>query len=157
MRFGALGYSLPELWQERMRQLGLLASHQRKQPQTVEHQVQQFLAYKEMQVSGGVLKPRTWGTLAERLKIFVGWIKPGTHVATINGTTMTEFYKWLLHQSSWGQERRKNIFSVVRQWIRWAVEEDAVELENLPKNIDSRRFVFLTHLDATGITKKDPH
>jgi hypothetical protein len=78
----------------------------RKLPQTVEYQVQRFLAFKEMQVRGGVLKARTWGTLAERLPIFVKWIKPGTHVATINGTTITEFYKWLL-QKSWGQQRRK--------------------------------------------------
>ena len=98
-RFGSLGWSLPGVWQERIRQLGALASHQRKLPQTVEHQVQRFLAFKEMQVRGGVLKARTWGTLAERLPIFVNWIKPGTHVATINGTTITEFYKWLLQQS----------------------------------------------------------
>ena len=152
-RFGSLGWSLPSIWQERIRQLGALASHQRKLPQTVEHQVQRFLDFKEMQVRGGVLKARTWGTLAERLPIFVDWIKPGTHVATINGTTITEFYKWLLHQS-WGQERRKNIFTVARQWIRWAWRQDDVELENLPKNIDSREFVFLTHLDGMGIAKK---
>ena len=65
-------------------------------PQTVEHQVQRFLDFKEMQVRGGVLKARTWGTLAERLPVFVNWIRPGTHVATINGSTITEFYKWLL-------------------------------------------------------------
>ena len=106
-----------------------------------------------MQVRGGVLKARTWGTLAERLPIFVNWIKPGTHVATINGTTITEFYKWLLQQS-WGQERRKSIFTTARQWIRWAWRQDDVELENLPKNIDSREFVFLTHIDETGVAKK---
>ena len=152
-RFGSLGWSLPGVWQERIRQLSVLASHQRKQPQTVEHQVQRFLAFKEMQVRGGVLKARTWGTLAERLPIFVNWIKPGTHVATINGTTITEFYKWLLQQS-WGQQRRKSIFATARQWIRWAWRQDDVELENLPKNIDSREFVFLTHLDETGVAKK---
>ena len=152
-RFGGLGYELTGIWQERIRQLGALALHQRKQPQTVEYQVQRFLAFKEMQVRGGVLKARTWGTLAERLPIFVGWIKPGTHVATINGTTITEFYKWLL-QKSWGQERRKGIFTAARQWIRWAWRQDDVELENLPKNIDSREFVFLTHLDETGVAKK---
>ena len=27
-------------------------------------------------------------------------------------------------------------------------------MENLPKNIDSREFVFLTHLDETGVAKK---
>lgn len=152
-RFGGLAWSLPEVWQERIRQLNLLTSSQRKMPQTVEHQVQRFLAFKEMQVRGGVLKARTWGTLADRLPIFVNWIKPGTHVATINGTTVTEFYKWLLQQS-WGHEHRKNIFSVARQWIRWAWRQDDVELENLPKNLDSREFVFLTHLDATGVAKK---
>jgi hypothetical protein len=152
-RFGSLGWSLPGIWQERIRQLGALVLHQRKQPQTVEYQVQRFLAFKEMQVRGGVLKARTWGTLAERLPIFVDWIKPGTHVATINGTTITEFYKWLL-QKSWGQERRKGIFTAARQWIRWAWRQDDVELENLPKNIDSREFVFLTHLDETGVAKK---
>lgn len=127
-RFGSLGWSLPGVWQERIRQLGALALHQRKQPQTVEYQIQRFLAFKEMQVRGGVLKARTWGTLAERLLIFVNWIKPGTHVATINGTTLTEFYKWLL-QSSWGHERRKGVFTTARQWIRWAWRQDDVELE----------------------------
>ncbi len=152
-RFGSLGWSLSGVWQERIRQLGVLASHQRKLPQTVEHQVQRFLAFKEMQVRGGVLKARTWGTLAERLPVFVNWIKPGTHVATINGTTITEFYKWLLQQP-WGQQRRKSIFTTARQWIRWAWRQDDVELENLPKNIDSREFVFLTHIDETGVAKK---
>ncbi len=152
-RFGSLSWSPPGVWQERIRQLGVLSSHQRKQPQTVDHQVQRFLAFKEMQVRGGVLKARTWGTLAERLPIFISWIKPGTHVATITGTTITEFYKWLL-QSSWGQQTRKSIFATARQWIRWAWRQDDVELENLPKNIDSREFVFLTHLDETGVAKK---
>ena len=94
-RFGSVGWSPRDVWGERLRQLGVLASHQRKLPQTVEHQVQRFLDFKEMQVRGGVLKARTWGTLAERLPIFTDWIKPGTHVSTINGTTITEFYKWL--------------------------------------------------------------
>ena len=87
------------------------------------------------------------------MPIFVSWIKPGTHVSTINGTTITEFYKWLLQQS-WGHQRRKSIFATARQWIRWAWRQDDVELENLPKNIDSREFVFLTHLDGTGVAKK---
>jgi integrase len=152
-RFGSLGWSPSGVWQGRIRQLGVLASHQKKLPQTVKHQVQRFLEFKEMQVRGGVLKARTWGTLAERLPVFVDWIKPGTHVATINGTTITEFYKWLL-QKHWGQERRKGIFTVARQWIRWAWRQDDVELENLPKNIDSREFVFLTHIDETGVAKK---
>ena len=152
-RFGSVGWLLPDVWQERIRQLGALASHLRKQPQTVEHQVQRFLDFKETQVRGGVLKARTWGTLAERLPTFVNWIKPGTHVATINGTTITEFYKWLLQQP-WGQQRRKSVFATSRQWIRWAWRQDDVELENLPKNLDSREFVFLTHLDDSGVAKK---
>ena len=152
-RFGSLGWSLPGIWQERIRQLNALTSHQRKVPQTVQHQVQRFLDFKEMQVRGGVLKARTWGTLAERLPIFVNWIKPGTHVGTINGTTITEFYKWLL-QKCWGQQRKKSIFATARQWIRWAWRQEDVELEHLPKNIDSREFVFLTHLDETGVAKK---
>ena len=152
-RFGSCGWFPSGVWAERIRQLSVLASHGRKQPQTVEHQVRRFLAFKEMQVGGGVLKARTWGTLAERLPIFVNWIKPGTHVSTINGTTITEFYKWLLQQP-WGHQRRKSIFSTARQWIRWAWRQDDVELENLPKNIDSREFVFLTHIDATGVAKK---
>ena len=153
-RFGRLGYSLPDVWQERIRQLNILSSHQRKQPQTVGHQVQRFLDFKEIQVRGGVLKPRTWGTLNERLAIFVDWIKPGTHVGTINGTTVKEFYKWLLQQMEWGHETRKNIFRTARQWIRWAWREEDVELENLPRNINSDEFVFLAHLDATGVAKK---
>ncbi len=152
-RFGSLGWALPAVWQERVRQLGVLESHQRKQPQTVQHQVQRFLDFKEMQVRGGVLKARTWGTLAERLQVFVNWIRPGTHVATINGITITEFYKWLLHQR-WGQQRRKSLFATARQWIRWAWRQDDVELEILPKNLDSREFVFLTHIDETGVAKK---
>lgn len=152
-QFGALGWSPPTLWQERIRQLNALTAHQRKLPQTVEHQVRRFLDFKEMQVRGGVLKARTWGTLAERLPIFVNWIRPGTHVSTINGTTLTEFYKWLLQQP-WGQERKKDIFNTARQWIRWAWRQDDVELEHLPKNIDSREHVFLAHLDGTGVAKK---
>jgi hypothetical protein len=153
-RFGGLGYSLPGVWEERIRQLSALSSHQRKMPQTVKHQVQRFLDFKEAQVRGGVLKPRTWGTLAERLPAFVDWIKPGTHVATINGTTITEFYKWLLQQQNWRHQQRKGIFNIARQWIRWAWRQDDVELENLPKNIDSREFVFLTHIDEKGVAKK---
>ena len=57
-------------------------------------------------------------------------------------------------KSRGGNNDERAFSATARQWIRWAVEEDAVELENLPKNIDSRRFVFLTHLDATGVTKK---
>ena len=153
-RFGGLGYELEGIWKERIRQLSVLSSHQRKTPQTVGHQVQRFLDFKEIQVRGGVLKARTWGTLAERLPAFVKWIKPGTHVATINGTTITDFYTWLLQQQNWGQQQRKGIFAVARQWIRWAWRQEDVEVENLPKNIDSREFVFLTHIDETGVTKK---
>jgi integrase len=152
-RFGGQAYSLPGVWQERVRQLNLLASHRKKHPQTVDYHVKRFLAFKEMQVRGGVLKARTWGTLQERLTIFTNWIRPGTHVATINGSTIMEFYKWLLQQG-WGQERRKNLFSAARQWIRWAWRQDDVELEILPKNIDSHEFVFLTHIDDTGVAKK---
>ena len=152
-RFGALGWSPTGIWEERLRQLNALASHQRKLPQTVEHQVKRFLDFKEVQVRGGVLKARTWGTLKERLSFFITWIKPGTHVSTINGNTVTNFYEWLLLQP-WGHQRKKNIFNASRQWIRWAWRQDDVELENLPKNIDSREFAFLTHLDATGVAKK---
>ena len=132
-----------------------LSSHERKLPQTVKHQVQRFLDFKETQVRGGVLKPRSWGTLAERLPFFVDWIKPGTHVSTINGNTLTGFYEWLLRQP-WEHQYRKGIFNTARQWIRWAWRQDDVELENLPKNIDSREeFVFLVHLDpSTGVAKK---
>ncbi len=87
------------------------------------------------------------------MPVFVKWIKPGTHVSTISGTTITHFYEWLLQQS-WGQQRRKSVFATARQWIRWAWQQDDVELENLPKNLDSREFVFLTHLDETGVAKK---
>ena len=34
------------------------------------------------------------------------------------------------------------------------VRQDDVELEHLPKNIGSRDFVFLTHLDNTGVAKR---
>lgn len=152
-RFGSLGWSPPDAWQERIRQLRALASHERKLPQTVKYQVKRFLDFKEAQVRGGVLKARTWGTLAERLPFFIDWIKPGTHVSTINGNTLTGFYEWLLKQP-WGHQRRKNIFNTSRQWIRWAWRQDDVELEHLPKLIDSREFVFLTHIDKTGVAKK---
>ncbi|HBO43640.1 MAG TPA: hypothetical protein DD670_06865 [Planctomycetaceae bacterium] len=152
-KFGALNWSPNATWQERIRQSSALTSHHRKLPQTVEHQVKRFLDFKEVQVRGSVLKSRTWGTLNERLAIFVSWIKPGTHVSTINGNTLTSLYEWLLRQS-WGHQRRKNVFNVARQWIRWAWRQDDVELEHLPKNIDSREFVFLTHIDSTGIAKK---
>jgi hypothetical protein len=110
-QFGALGWSPPTLWQERIRQLNALTAHQRKLPQTVEHQVRRFLDFKEMQVRGGVLKARTWGTLAERLPIFVNWIRPGTHTSQRStALRYTEFYKWLLQQP-WGQERKKDIFN----------------------------------------------
>ncbi len=71
-RFGGLAWSLPEVWQERIRQLNILASSQRKMPQTVEHQVQRFLAFKEMQVRGGVLKARTWGGSNSRCSSLFG-------------------------------------------------------------------------------------
>jgi hypothetical protein len=152
-QFGSLGWSPTGVWQERVRQLRALASLERKLPQTVNHQAKRFLDFKEAQVRGGVLKARTWGTLAERLPFFVAWIKPGTHVSTINGNTLTGFYEWLLRQP-WGHQRRKNIFNTSRQWIRWAWRQDDVELDQLPKNIDSREFVFLVHLDKSGVAKK---
>lgn len=153
-RLGSIGWELPEVWQERLRQLDALAAHQRKQPQTVGYQVQRFLDFKERQVRGGVIKARTWGTLKERLKFFVDWIKPGTHVATIDGNTVTGFYEWVLSQRSWQHQRAKGIFNTARQWIRWAWRQDDVELETLPRNVDSREFVFLTHIDKTGVTKQ---
>jgi integrase len=154
-RFGALGWEPPDVWQERIRQLDVLSSHQRKLPQTVGHQVQRFLIFKELQVTSGVITARTWGTLNERLKFFVDWIKPGTHVATIDGTTLTGFYEWVLMQPSWQHQRAKGIFNTARQWVRWAWRQDNVELETLPKNIDSREeFVFLAHIDKTGVSKK---
>ena len=114
---------------------------------------QRFLDFKEVLVFWLRLKARSWGTLSERLPFFVDWIKPGTHVSTINGNTLSGFYEWLLRQP-WGHERRKNVFNTCRQWIRWACRQDDVELEHLPKTIDSREFVFLTHLDDTGVAKK---
>lgn len=153
-QFGSLGWSPNGVWEERLRQLGELSAHQRKLPQTVECQVQRFLDHKEAQVRGGVITARTWGTLAERLPYFVNWIKPGTHVSTIDGRTLTRFYEWLLSKPTWGHSRAKGVFNTTRQWIRWAWRQDDVELDVLPRNIDSREFVFLTHLDDTGVAKK---
>ncbi len=152
--FGSVGYEPPEQWRERLRQLSTLETHQKKQPQTVGHQVDRFLAFKEKQVHAGVITARTWGTLAERLPYFLEWIKKGTHVSTIDGTTVTGFYEWVLSQPAWGHQRSKGIFNAARQWIRWAWRQDDVELEHLPRNIDSREFLFLVHLDDTGVTKK---
>ena len=100
-----------------------------------------------------MITARTWGTLNERLPFFVGWIKPGTHVATIDGTTVTGFYEWVLLQPSWKHQRAKGIFNTARQWMRWAWRQDDVEIETLPRNIDSREWVFLTHLDDTGVSR----
>lgn len=153
-RFGALGWEAPELWRERLRQLDCLESTGKKIPQTIGHQAQRFLGSKERQVHGGVIKPRTWGTLAERLPVFVAWAKPGTHVGTITGTTLTHFYEWLLTQDQWNHQVKLNYFKVARQWIRWAWRQDEVELETLPRNIDSKEFVFLVHIDEDGVSKK---
>lgn len=153
-KFGSIGWSPNGVWTERLRQLSELDTHHRKQPQTVQHQVQRFLAFKEKQVNAGIIKARTWGTLSERLQFFVDWIKPGTHVSTIDGTTITNYYEWVLSHPSWGHQRAKGIFNTGRQWIRWAFRQDDVELEQLPRNIDSREFVFLTHIDETGVTKE---
>jgi integrase len=153
-RFGSIGWKLNDKWEERVRHLDELAAHGKKEPQTVGHQVNRFLDSKEKLVHAGVNKARTWGTLAERLPFFVSWIKPGTHVSTIDGTTVTGFYEWTLAQASWNHQRAKGIFNTARQWIRWAWRQDDVELEELPRNIDSREFVFLTHLDETGISKE---
>lgn len=153
-KFGSIGWSPNGVWSERLRQLSSLQSHHKKQPQTVKHQVQRFLDSKERQVHAGVITARTWGTLSERLPYFLEWIKPGTHVSTIDGTTLTGFYEWVLSQPAWGHQRAKGIFNTARQWIRWAWRQDDVELHQLPRNIDSREWVFLTHLDATGVTKR---
>ncbi|GEM_PF-3480492 len=152
-RFGSVGWELPDIWQERLRQLETLASHKRKLPQTVGHQIQRFLDFKETQVRSGVITARTWGTLNERLAFFLVWIKPGTHVATIDGTTLTGFYEWVLSRPEWNHQRAKGIFNNARQWIRWAWRQDDVELEALPRNNNSREWVFLTHLDKSGLTK----
>ena len=153
-KFGSIAWVSGAAWKERFRQLDSVSSHQSKHPQTVGHQVQRFLKFKEKQVEGGVVTARTWGTLNERLEKFVTWIKPGTHVSTIDGTTLTGFYEWLLSQKNWGQLRRKGVFTVARQWIRWAWRQDDVELEVLPRNINSDEFVFLAHLDESGVTRK---
>lgn len=153
-RFGALGWELPDGWQERLRQLAALKSHHQKQPQTVGYQVQRFLDFKEKQVHAGVITARTWGTLAERLPYFLEWIKKGTHVSTIDGTTLTGFYEWVLSQPAWGHQRSKGVFNTARQWIRWAWRQDDVELAQLPRNIDSREFVFLPHLGKTGVNRR---
>lgn len=153
-RFGSLGWSPNGDWKERLRQLSDLESHHKKQPQTVKHQVQRFLDFKERQVHAGVITARTWGTLSERLPYFLEWIKPGTHVSTIDGTTLTGYYEWVLSKPAWGHQRAKGIFNVARQWIRWAWRQDDVELHQLPRNIDSREWVFLTHLDESGVARK---
>ncbi|MEK6262769.1 MAG: hypothetical protein AABP62_29580 [Planctomycetota bacterium] len=153
--FGSLGWVPSVVWTARLRQIAQPSARQQKPSQTVGHQVQRFLDFKEAQVRGGVLKARTWGTLAERLNVFLKWIKPGTHVATIDGTTMTGYYQWLLKQDQWGQIRRYGLFSTARQWIQWAWRQDDVELDVLPKNIKCKEeFVFLTHLDNDGVSKK---
>lgn len=152
--FGSIGWSPNGHWHERLRQLSELGSVHKKQPQTVGHQVQRFLNFQEKRVHAGVITARTWGTLSERLQYFVEWIKKGTHVSTIDGTTLTGFYEWVLAQPAWGHQRAKGIFNTARQWIRWAWRQDDVEVEHLPRNIDSREFVFLTHLDESGVTRK---
>jgi integrase len=75
-------------------------------------------------------------------------------VSTIDGTTLTGFYEWVLAQPTWGHQTAKSIFGTARQWIRWAWRQDDVELHQLPRNIDSREWVFLTHLDKEGVTRQ---
>jgi hypothetical protein len=67
---------------------------------------------------------------------------------------MPGFYEWVLSQPAWGHQRSKGVFNTARQWLRWAWRQDDVELEHLPRNIDSREFVFLTHLDKAGVTRR---
>ena len=52
-------------------------------------------------------------------------------------------------------QRAKGIFNTARQWIRWAWRQGNIELETLPRNIDSREeFVFLAQIGEMGVTKK---
>src|SRR5690606_33899288 len=123
-----------DVWKERLRQLATLQSPHKKQPQTVGHQVQRFLDFKERQVRAGVITARTWGTLSVRLPYFLEGAKPGSYVATVDGTTLSGLYEWVLAQPTWGDQTAKGIFGSARQWIRWAWRQDDVELHQLPRN-----------------------
>src|SRR5690606_37719837 len=52
-RYGTLGWTINDIWRERHRQLDELGNSQRKQPQTVQYQVQRFLDFKERQANAG--------------------------------------------------------------------------------------------------------
>ena len=91
----------------------------------------------------------TFGTLKERLTVFERWIGSGVHVKEINGTTLRDYYQFLLTRPV-GNIRKRNLFNAAKQWIRWAWKQDDVELETLPKAMDDDELRFLTHLNRDG-------
>ena len=80
---------------------------------------------------------------------FERWVGSGVHVKEINGTTLRDYYKFLLTRSV-GNIRKRNLFNAAKQWIRWAWKQDDVELETLPKAMDDDDLKFLTHLNRDG-------
>lgn len=147
--FGCLGYELPAKWKERLRHLEFLGDASSKKPQTVGYWIARYLDFKADQARGGELAPKTLKDRGQKLGIFESWIKPGTHVATINQATVRDFYRHLLRQK-YEKVTKEDYFSAFRMWTKWAWRHEACELDNLPKNLDDRELRFTSHTDSTG-------
>ena len=137
-------------WAERIRQLDRGSRKTTgKSTQTVGFQIRRFFDFKAAQVAGDHRAVATFGTLKERLTLFERWIGSGVHVKEINGTTLRDYYQFLLARPV-GNIRRRNLFNASKQWIRWAWKQDDVDLETLPKAMDDDELRFLTHLNKEG-------
>ena len=137
-------------WSERIYQLDRGSRKTTgKGTQAVGFQISRFLEFKSAQVAGDHRAVATFATLKERLTQFERWIGAGIHVKEINGTTLRDYYKFLLTRET-GNIRRRNLFNAAKQWIRWAWKQDDVELETLPKAMNDDDLKFLTHLNRDG-------
>jgi integrase len=137
-------------WTERIQQLDRGSRKTTgKGTQAVGFQIRRFFDFKAAQVAGDHRAIATFGTLKERLTQFERWVGSGVHVKEINGTTLRDYYKFLLTRPV-GNIRRRNLFNAAKQWIRWAWKQDDVELETLPKAMNDDDLKFLTHLNREG-------
>ena len=125
------------VWKDRTK-----ANEKTKTPQTIEYQVVDYLGFKAAQAIGDVAKPRTFGTIKSTVNHFVNWIGGNAKTSTINSGTFDRYYQHLLKHPS-GQKNRENLFGAARQFIRWLWRNERIE--NLPRNIDSKDFGFVTN------------
>ena len=147
--FGRLGYQLPEKWKERLRQLQQLGDASKKRPQTVAYWIARYTDFKADQARGNELGPTTLRDRKQKLRVFETWIKPGTHVSTINESTVRDYYRHQLRQT-YEKITKGGYFSAFRMWMKWAWRQEECELENLPRNLDDRELRFSSHIDKTG-------